>query len=49
VRADQTAFTAAIAKAALYPTLAVTEELQQQVHSTASAGSRVNDDGSRSG
>src|ERR1700757_4446719 len=30
-RADKTAFTAAIAKAAFYPTLAITEELQQQV------------------
>jgi hypothetical protein len=30
-RADKTAVTAAIAKAAFYPTLAITEELQQQV------------------
>jgi hypothetical protein len=30
-RADKTAVTAAIAKATLYPTLAVTEELQHQV------------------
>jgi hypothetical protein len=30
-RADQTALTAAIAKAPFYPTLAITEELQQQV------------------
>jgi hypothetical protein len=30
-RADKAAVTAAIAKAAFYPTLAITEELQQQV------------------
>jgi hypothetical protein len=48
-RADKAAVTAAIAKAAFYPTLAITEELQQQVKDfDGSCGvARMHDNGSR--
>jgi hypothetical protein len=50
-RADKTAVTSAIAKATFYPTLAVTEELQQQVQDfdRFCGVARVHDNGSRSG
>ena len=49
-RSDKTAVTAAIAKAAFYPTLAITEELQQQVQDFDGfcGVARMHDNGSRS-
>jgi hypothetical protein len=48
-RADKAAVTAAIAKAAFYPTLAITEELQQQVQDFDGfcGVARMHDNGSR--
>jgi hypothetical protein len=50
-RANKAAVTTAIAKAAFYPTLAITEKLQQQVQDFDGfcGVARVHDDASRSG